>query len=247
MIDIYDNQNCDVWADWDNLISYIKLNIGADNQHFEYSDEELLDIIEEHTLPEFSRYVMYERYYQILEKDLISEHPVMIYELKNIPKIIKVQEVIYSGNMTNVDQIQIQQQNLGGDITDYLMATNMLHMSQIAQAPSTWSFRAPNKILIQRSDANINYNRGFIVKIASVHPDPSTIDPDGYEYFRNLALADTMIYIGRLRSKFKDLSTPYGQVQNNSDELLQEGKQLRQETIQELKNRPPEDFIFFLN
>ena len=238
---------CDTWADWDNLIQYIKLNLGADNQSFEFDDEKILEIIKEHTMAEFSRYSPNERYFKLTSDDLISSHPSFMYQFKNTGKILKVQEVIPTGNMTAVDQIQIQSQNLGGDITDYLMSVNMLHMSQIAQAPSTWSFRAPDKLIVQRSDANLNYTRGFIVKLAIAHTDPTTIDPDGYEFLRDLALADIMIFIGRLRSKFKDLSTPYGQIMNNSDELLQEGKQLRQETIELLRNRPPEDFIFFLN
>ena len=241
------NENCDVWADWDNLIQYVKLNLGADNQQFEYSDEQILEIIQEHTLPEFSRYGPKERYFRIGEEELISQHPTLMYQFKDCGKIIKIQEVIPTGNMTASDQIQIQSQNLGGDITDYLLSVNMLHMSQIAQAPSTWSFRAPDKILIQKSDANLSYSRGFIIKLGLVHTDPTTVDPDGYEYLKELSLADIMIYIGRLRSKFKDLSTPYGQIQNNSDELLQEGKQLKQETVEALRTRPPDDFIFFLN
>lgn len=241
------NENCDVWADWDNLIQYVKLNLGADNQQFEYSDEQILEIIQEHTLPEFSRYSPKERYFRIGEEELISQHPTLMYQFKDCGKIIKIQEVIPTGNMTASDQIQIQSQNLGGDITDYLLSVNMLHMSQIAQAPSTWSFRAPDKILIQKSDANLSYSRGFIIKLGLVHTDPTTVDPDGYEYLKELSLADIMIYIGRLRSKFKDLSTPYGQIQNNSDELLQEGKQLKQETVEALRTRPPDDFIFFLN
>ena len=36
-------------------------------------------------------------------------------------------------------------------------------------------------------------------------------------------------------------------VELNSEDLLQKGKQLRQETIDKLTNLPPDDFIFFLN
>jgi len=62
-----------------------------------------------------------------------------------------------------------------------------------------------------------------------------------------LALADIMIFIGRIRTKFENFSSPYGDVQVASRSWVDDGNQLKRDTLEALKNLPPDDFLFFLN
>lgn len=236
------------WQNWDNLLSYVKLNLGADTKSFEYDDEQMLEIIKEHTLPEFSRYVPLLRYYYMIEGiNTIRTEPTYIYQFINFDyKILKINNVIEKSTLTDMDQTFAFAQN-SGDVTDFLMQMNIAHMGQVAAAPNTWRFFAPDKIEVTRAPNTNIISRDFIAEVACIHDNPTSVNPDMYMYLRDLALADIMIFIGRLRTKFRQFSTPFGQVDLNADDLLQEGKTLKQETVQAMKELPPEDYIFFLN
>jgi hypothetical protein len=231
----------------------VKLNLGAFSTPLEISDEEMAEIIREHTLPVYSKYNPLIRYYRCtFEENLVTENPTYIYEIKNFNyKIIKINNVIPKASIDDLNQVYSQALagvNGFGDVTDYLMAMNILHMQNIAVADHTWRFFPPNRIEIMRTaDGFLTFSSDFIAELACVHPDPTTVNPDLYLYLRDLALADMMIYIGRIRYKFSSFATPYGQVELPARELIDEGNQLRRETIESLKNLPPDDFLFFLN
>ncbi len=236
------------WQNWANLLDYVKLNLGADSKSFEFDDEQMMEKIQEHTLPEFSRYVPLLRYYFMLEEvNAIRTEPTHIYQFKNFKyKILKVSQIMTKDSITDINQFYSYARS-DGDITDFLMGMNMAHMGRVAMAPNTWKFIAPDKIEFIFSPTTTLPSRDFITEVACVHENPTTVNPDMYMYLRDLALADMMIFIGRIRTKFRQFSTPFGQVDLNADDLLQEGKQLKAETVQALKDLPPEDYIFFLN
>lgn len=238
------------WQNYANLIDYIKLNLGAATNPFEFTDEEMADIICEHTLPLYSKYDPLIRYYRMLQSEnLVTENPTMVYQFKNFNyKIMKVNNVIPSSNMEDLNMMYSQALRTNmQDVTEFLMNMNYMHMSNIAVAPHTWRFFAPDKIEITKTTDTITFSNDFIVDVACVHPDPTTVDPDLYAYLRDLALADIMVFIGRIRTKFENFSTPYGDVQVAARSWVDEGNQLRRDTIESLKNLPPDDFIFFLN
>jgi hypothetical protein len=238
------------WQNYANLIDYIKLNLGASTNKFEFSDEQIADIICEHTLPLFSKYEPLIRYYRMeYGTNLITENPTYVYQFKNFNyKIMKINNVIPTSSVEDLNMLYSQALRTNmQDVTEMLMNMNYMHMSTIAVAPHTWRFFAPDKIEITRTTDTLTFSRDFIVDVACVHPDPTTVNPDMYVYLRDLALADIMIYIGRIRSKFESFSSPYGEVQVASRSWVDEGSQLRRDTIESLKNLPPDDFLFFLN
>jgi len=238
------------WQNYENIIDYIKLNLGASTNAFEFSDDEILDIICAHTLPEFSKYNPLIRYYRMTYEDnLISENPTHIYQFKNFNyKIFKINLVIPKSSVSDMNMQYAWASRDIGDVTNYLMNMNYLDMQQIAVAPHTWRFFPPDKIEITRATQSLqSFLDDFIAEVACIHNDPSTINPDVYSYFRDLSLADIMIFIGRLRSKFENFVSPYGEISVNARSLLEEGTQLREKTLESLKNLPPDDFLFFLN
>lgn len=238
------------WQNYANLIDYIKLNLGAATNPFEFTDEEMADIICEHTLPLFSKYSPLVRYYRMTyAENLVTDSPTLVYQFKNFNyKIMKVNNVIPSSNMEDLNMMYSQALRTNmQDVTEFLMNMNYMHMSNIAVAPHTWRFFAPDKIEITKTTDTITFSNDFIVDVACIHPDPTTANPDLYPYLRDLALADIMIFIGRIRTKFENFSSPYGEVQVASRSWVEEGNQLRRDTVESLKNLPPDDFLFFLN
>jgi len=240
--------NTITWQNWDNLISYIKLHLGAPIMKIEFSDDELIQIISEHTLPEFSRYFPLLRYYMFTEEDnCIQYEPTKIYQIKNFPyKVIKIDEIIAKPNIIDLNQ-NTAVAMYSGDVTNLLGANYMNQAKLTVLADDTWTFISPDKIELIKSNNSMWIYDDFMAKLACIHPDPSTVDPDAYIFLRDLAAADIMIFIGKIRKKFRQFATPAGTVEINADEIIQEGLQLKQTTIENLLRMPPDHYLYFLD
>jgi len=236
------------WQNWNNLLDYIKLGFGADVQQIEFDDNRIIEIIKNHVMPRFSRYVPLMRYYYLTEaENLIQSDPSKIYEIKNFPyQIIKVDKVISKANYFDISQFYNVAIN-GQDITDFLAGNNILQSQSMVMADDTWRFFSPNRLEIIKGANTVQISDDFILELLCVHDDPQTIDPDMYEYFRDLALGEIMIYIARIRSKFSNFNTPFGNVEVNADQLKQEGEQLKNDIIQKLEHLPPDHYVYFIN
>ncbi len=238
------------WQTYSNLLDYVKLNLGAKTNAFEFSDEDMIDIFRDHTIPEFSKYNPLIRYYRVtFENNLVSSNPTYVYQFKNFCyKIMKINSVIGTASLQDMDLLYMNAGRQSAyDVSEFLMSANYLQMSSIAIPPQTWRFFAPDKIEVMQSHDSMEFNRDFIAELACIHDNPTTINPDVYHYLRDLALADIMIYIGRIRARFESFTSPYGEVQVASRSWVDEGNQLREKTLENLKNLPPDDFLFFLN
>ncbi len=238
------------WQTYSNLLDYVKLNLGAKTQAFELSDEDMIDIFRDHTIPEFSKYIPLIKYYRVTaDENLVSENPTYIYQFKNFCyKIMKINNVIGSASLQDMDLMYMQAGRQSSyDVSEFLMSANYSHMSAIAIAPQSWRFFAPDKIEVMRTSDAMHLNHDFITELACIHDNPTTINPDMYSYLRDLAVADIMIFVGRIRSRFESFTSPYGEIQVSSRSWVDEGSQLREKTLESLKNLPPDDFLFFLN
>ena len=233
------------WQSWENVLSLIKLELGNDLNKIEFSDDRIIEIISEHVLPLFSSYDGWHKYYKMTEDHIITKDPYLTYQFKDFPyRIIKVKNIITGMTLANM-ALYYDQTFSGGDITDYLVKMNYGDINKIAQSTDTWKFIQPNQIIMYKA-VNSFKSLENIVELDVVHESPVTIDATLYDHFCDLCIAQIMIFIGRMRSKFKDFNTPFGQVQLNAEEMIQEGKQLKQETIQKLEKIPPEQYVWFL-
>ncbi len=243
------SSNC-AWQTYANLLDYVKLNLGASTNAFEFSDEDMIDIFRDHTIPEFSKYIPLIRYYRVTyTENLITDTPTRMYQIKNFCyKIMKINNVIGTATLQDMDMLYM---NAGShsayDVTEMLMNANYAQMAAIAVPPQTWRFFPPDKIEVIPSSDTMSINNDFIAELACIHDNPTTIDPDSYNLLRDLALADIMIYVGRIRSRYESFSGPYGEVQIVSRSWVDEGMQLREKTLETLKNMPPDEWIMWLN
>jgi len=236
------------WQNWNNLIDWIKLQMGAPVLKLELTDDDLIDLIKNHTLPEFSRYLpLYRYYFMTEEENCIQFEPTKLYQIKNFPfKILKIDSIIAKPNILDLNQ-NTSVALYSGDITNLLGSNYMNQAKTVVLADDTWTFIAPDKIELIKSNNSVWIYDDFIAKLACIHEDPSTIDPDLYPFLRDLALADTMIIIGRIRTKFRQFNTPAGAVEMPSQELIQEGQQLKQQTLEKLDRLPPDHYLYFLD
>lgn len=233
------------WQSWDNVIDHIKTELGADVMQLELDDQTIIEKIQMHVLPEFSAYDGLHKYYKMTEACIINTDPVLEYEFKDFPyKIFEVKNKIDKANYIQFDQIYSQ--SISGDITDYLVRQNYLDMASIARADNTWRFIAPNKFQVTKAAFSYITDE-FILELDVCHNDPTTISPGLYDSFRDLACSYIMNAIGKIRKKYNNFNTPFGNIQLNADELIQDARDLRQRTLEELKRTPPEQYLWHLN
>jgi hypothetical protein len=246
-LDITSN-NVNLWQSWDNLIDFIKGQLGAPVLNIELNDDDILNIIKKHIIPIYSRYDPLLMYYLMFEEtNCIKNGPTKIYQIKDFPyAIMRVDDIIPKPGFTDLNQ-SLNTALYSGDITNFL-GSNYVNQSKLeVLAQDTYRFLPPDKIeLIKANNSTWLYN-DFILKLGCVHDNPSTVNPDMYEYLKQLSLAEIMIRLGRIRTKFQSFQTPAGQIDLTSQELLQEGQQLKKEILQELDRMPPDHFLAFLN
>ena len=233
------------WQSWDNIIDYIKNEMGADVMALELSDQEIIKKIQDHVLPEFSAYDGLHRYYKMDENMILSKDPIYQYQIKDYPyKIFRVKNVIYQANYINYSQAFANVNS--GDVTDFLVRQNYLDISAMARADNTWRFIAPD--IFQVTKAAYSYlTDNFVLELDVCHNDPVTISPGMYDSFRDLAASYIMNVIGKIRKKYNNFNTPFGNIQLNADELIADAKELRQKTLDNMMRTPPEQYIFDMN
>lgn len=236
---------CTSWQSWSNVLDHIKTELGADVMQLELDDQKIVEKIQMHVLPEFSGYDGLHKYYKMTEQNIISRDPILEYEFLDFPyKIFEVKNKI--DQATYIDMDQMFSQSIAGDVTDFLVRQNYLDMANIARADNTWRFMAPNKFQVVKAGFS-HVTDQFILELDVCHNDPTTISPGLYDSFRDLATAYIMNAIGKIRKKFNNFNTPFGNIQLNAEELINDAKELRQRTLEELKRTPPEQYIWNLN
>ena len=77
-----------------------------------------------------------------------------------------------------------------------------------------------------------------------IHKNLDTIPPDFYTLcFKKMCLGQVMIWIANIRSKYENLSTPFGQLPLNWMKLQEDGQRLLEEANQFLASIPPDKLI----
>ena len=235
---------CYSWQSWDNILDYIKTELGADVMELELSDQKIVEKIKMHVLPEFSAFSGLHKWYKMTEGHIISEDPVMRYQFKDFP--FKIMEVIAKIDKASyVDYDHMFSQSVTGDVTDFLVRQNYLDIANMVRADNTWRFIAPD--IIEVTKAGFSYiNDEFLLELEVVHSDPTSIHPDMYDMFRDLSTAYIMNAVGKIRKKFNNFNTPFGQIQLNAEELISDAKELRREALENLRKTPPDQVVWVL-
>jgi len=224
---------------WNNILSYIKANLGVPINMLELSDDDLVTYLSENTLVEFSNYVP-KTEYTLIDKGNLVDDKIYKYEIPVNKYIIDVVDVYTLKYQVPSDMSPMTSPE---DIIKRVIENKYSDIVRSLNSVITFKFEQP-KYLIFFTDAITQYLPA-VVEYQTVYDNLNEIPADMYQYFKKLCLADTMIMVGNMRSKFQ-LSTPFGQIMTNADELKQLGMQLRQEVLQALNTLPPDKLIVFI-
>ncbi len=227
---------------WNDVLEYIKLDLGATINLLELSDDEILKYIKHHVLPYFSQYFPAKKFVLIdATNDLIpeedgqpryrykipvpdDEYIVDIYDIYLPMKRITADLPVY-GYVSAIETV------LNNEFVDILNSLN---------SANTWDFIPPRTIILDKKPAG----EKFIVVYNTVHETPETIRPDMYHLaFKPLCSAYVKMWIGKMRSKFQALTTSFGSLNVNWQELYQEGLQEKANIEQKMFTTPPDHFV----
>jgi len=221
---------------WNNVLQYIKANLGVPVNLIELSDNEIVDYLKNHTLVEFSNYVPKKEYYVLSSEDLVDD-TMQKYQIGVDKPIIDVTKVytFESTTPSTVSNITMSK------ILDSVLFAKYESMLQSLSPAITWRFEQPNYLIFYTQDS-IDFCLPALVEYCTVYDNLNEMPADMYVWFKKLCLADIKILLGNTRTKYM-LSTPFGQIANNGDVLKQEGMQERQSIIETLTYNTPPDFL----
>jgi hypothetical protein len=222
------------------VLKFVKRNLGFPFMHLEWSDEDILDFIKEDTIRDWSYYVPDVKKMSLNLKAEANKVPGRVNEFYlNEPEgreILNVVDLYF-------DQGQLYA--LGhppmgvfteGEIKEWAyQVSSAMTTKMFSSFDTTFEFTHPNVVRISPYPfqnvvtCTVEYER-------MSSKDFREIPNDLHRYFLDLALADVMIALGRIRKRYGggNLRTPFGEIPLESD-IFDEGKTLRQEVIEKLE------------
>jgi len=222
------------------VLKYIKRNLGFPFMHLEWSDEEILDYIKEDTIRDWSYYVPDVKKMNLnlsLEANRVPGRTNEFYlnepegrEILNVVDLYLDQGQLYALGHPPFGVFS------EGEIKEWALAVNSAMTTKMFSSfDTTFEFTHPNVVRI--SPYPFQNVRSCTVEYERMSSDDfREIPNDLHRYFLDLALADVMIALGRIRKRYGggNLRTPFGEIPLESD-IFDEGKTLRQEVIEKLE------------
>jgi len=205
------------------VIRKIEGRLGYKFQMLELSTEEIVEVLKQDTLLDFSMIFPYIHRVKIdTALDRVSQNDSRFY-INSPFRILMINDVIYNdrglygtGGAYN-----------GNIIMDQISS----NLKSLTHNPLTYKFIPPNIIEIM---PKYNTYGNILVETQCIHPSFNTIPNKYNNTFFKLALKDVCIYLRPLRQKFENMSTPYGSINLNMD-LINEQADSRDDYYQDLK------------
>ena len=210
------------------VLRYLHRMLGTSLQTIELSDDEIMRVVFQESLPTFSKFFPY-RYKQPLRaNDSIGGGYTNVYRIPNIDKL----EII------GVHRVWLDNTNQFGGlllplINDPFQTQLLNDTLSMTLTPTTFEYEAPNLVTIRPKIYKLG---GALIEVKAIHPKHlKTIPMDMRDQFLRLCLDDVLISLYPLRHRFENYSTPYGSLQpffemvdnaqNDKNELLESWKE----------------------
>lgn len=252
---------------WNNITRYIKRKLGVPLNFLELSDNDIKEIIVEDVLPAFSQYVGRPTWFRLGPEHIIgvddeSTHDVdeslfidegrrnyYMSERYAIPvpndmSVVEVHELYwpqYFGATAGINAELIQSMGmLSMNPMDQAILNSYSDIQKSMMTTPTYRFIPPNELLL---DISLN-GKSIIIETKCVHEDLTTIPSDMYhEIFKPWALAEILDTVIQMRKKYRNLSTPFGEINLNWEDLQQRHEQIMQTIQEKVDSLPPEKLV----
>jgi hypothetical protein len=184
---------------------FINRNLGAALQELELSEEEMMRVVFQETLPTFSKFFPYKYRLQVGNAQFV-QGSLNTYEIPNSDnlEIIGIHKVFIS-NMAQFGSTMIP---LSYNPFETQIFNDYVSMTV---TPVTWTYIPPNQVTV--FPKIVNYQTA-ILEVKAVHPrHMKTVPMNMRDEFLKLTLLDVLVSLYPLRKRFETMTTPYGTLQ----------------------------------
>lgn len=234
---------------WSDVTKYVKNRLSLPTNFIEKTEKELIEYFKENTLRDFSLYfpdvgrcVVYTNLpkHQHPEKNnwfyFFDDLDLDIFGIKTC--YFNMGDLLVTGHpLPSLSYMGLRWWALEVFKSNFLQHFSLFNF--------TYKFIPPNIIEVLGIENELHTIKNmFLVEYERHQPyDLSAIPPTLVQKFKNLCLADAMIWIGGIRSLYGDgrLSTPFGEIPLSGSELVSKGEDLKERILSELaeEQRPP--------
>lgn len=187
------------------VMRFINRNLGAALQELELSEEEMMRVVFQETLPTFSKFFPYKYRLQVGNAQFV-QGSLNTYEIPNSDnlEIIGIHKVFIS-NMAQFGSTMIP---LSYNPFETQIFNDYVSMTV---TPVTWTYIPPNQVTV--FPKIVNYQTA-ILEVKAVHPrHMKTVPMNMRDEFLKLTLLDVLVSLYPLRKRFETMTTPYGTLQ----------------------------------
>lgn len=226
------------------VLYFIKQRLGYPHVAIELDDDEMWNYIRMFTLDEFSKYLPDTQEMVLNTKDpnnKTSDDFVFLLHEPEGCRIMNVAEVIlpqmnlwvngypYQGPLVSYESLPTSVQQVEEAET----------IQQFSNSGLSWHFYNPNRL---RINVSMMPNK-LVVRYNRVQPESLFyINPEFEPEFLHMCLGDIMTICGNIRTKYTNLSTPFGDIPINGD-MASAGEQLKSNVTSRLELMPPNCLI----
>jgi len=223
---------------YNNLLNYLKMRLGVPLNFLELTDDDIVNYLKDHILPEFSNYVPYYMRTIVVPEGLVRfDFDDRTYVL-NVPsnlQILSVGNVFYSTTNGRSDlEAELYQSTVTHSLDPRQYVYGMEYNNMIGSLGSlqTFEYLRPSqksefKHLIRFDKPLIN--NYAIVELECIHMDLLTIPSDVWMYFKKWCLKELIELIIINRSRYESMQTNIGEIRLNIQYLDQIKSTLEQE------------------
>jgi hypothetical protein len=220
------------------VLTYIKDNLGYPFMHLELEDEKIKEYTRDHTRKEFSYYVpQVHKISMNLNLEALKVPGVANEWYIEDPQGLEIFDVVdfytTSGDLYLHGHPPLGPMSMGELPEWALSVSNAMTVKMFSSFDYTFEFRHPNIIRISPIPGTspgvitVEYER-------EQPPDLFGIPNDLHQYYKKMALADILMVIGRIRKRYGSLRTPFGEIPLEAD-VYDEGKEMKREVIEHLE------------
>ena len=195
-----------------DVIRYLHRLLGASLQEIELSDDEMMRIVFQESLPTYSKFFPYRYKLTITQDDSIGGGYTNVYKIPNKDRL----EII------GVSRMWLNNMNsYGGSrfpVVNDPFETQLLmdHMSRTV-TPQTFDYEAPDIVTIKPKIYNL---KSALIEVKTIHPKHlRTIPMNMRDEFLKLCGLDVLVSLYPIRKRFENMTTVYGSIQLFLDQV----------------------------
>lgn len=226
---------------YNNIMTYIKVNLGSKLQNLEIEDQEFVTYFNEHTLREFSLIEPSKAWSLLTPSNAIKDmnRGGIVYEFKinENTDVLDVHEIYYGSMISTLTGFG----SFFFDPTDVVMSNTLNSMLEFLRTVNVFQFFKPNKVLLSEKLSDME---SAIVELNISHESPYTIPSDLYhDLFLKMCLRDSIQMVLSNRIKYTSLSSPYGEINLNIDYLQNRLENLNSEISEKNDWLPHREYL----